>query len=63
LTFLGFMHGEAIGFGQTPTVAVSYLAVAAIFGVCAKFAVPSAVAPPQEATTPVFEHGAAVAGE
>ena len=25
LTFFGFMHGEQIGIGQTPTVAVSYL--------------------------------------
>jgi AGZA family xanthine/uracil permease-like MFS transporter len=45
LTFLGFMHGEAIGFGQTPVVAVSYLAVAAIFVGCAKFAVPSVATP------------------
>ena len=27
MTFFGFMHGERIGIGQTPTVAVSYLAV------------------------------------
>jgi adenine/guanine/hypoxanthine permease len=38
LTFFGFMHGEAIGFGQTPLVAVSYLAVAALLMGCAKFA-------------------------
>jgi AGZA family xanthine/uracil permease-like MFS transporter len=41
LTFLGFMHGEAIGFGQTPVVAISYLAVAVIFVGCARFAVPA----------------------
>jgi AGZA family xanthine/uracil permease-like MFS transporter len=41
LTFLGFMHGEAIGFGQTPLVAVSYLAIAAIFVGCARFALPA----------------------
>jgi AGZA family xanthine/uracil permease-like MFS transporter len=33
LTFFGFMHGEAIGLGVTPTVAVAYLIVAAfIYG-------------------------------
>jgi AGZA family xanthine/uracil permease-like MFS transporter len=41
LTYFGFMHGEAIGFGQTPVVAASYLAVAAILFGCAKFAVPA----------------------
>ena len=29
LTFLGFMHGERIGVGQTPVVAASYLGVSA----------------------------------
>jgi AGZA family xanthine/uracil permease-like MFS transporter len=38
LTFFGFMHGEAIGIGQTPAVAVSYLGVAAVLVGCAKFA-------------------------
>ncbi|MEP7307345.1 MAG: regulator [Acidobacteriota bacterium] len=38
LTFFGFMHGEQIGIGQTPTVAVSYLVIAGIFVACAKFA-------------------------
>jgi AGZA family xanthine/uracil permease-like MFS transporter len=38
LTFFGFMHGEAIGVGRTPLVALSYLAVAAILLGCAKFA-------------------------
>jgi adenine/guanine/hypoxanthine permease len=36
LTFFGFMHGEAIGFGQTPVVALSYLGVAATFFILAK---------------------------
>jgi AGZA family xanthine/uracil permease-like MFS transporter len=36
LTFFGFMHGEAIGIGQTPLVAISYLAVAAFLVGCAK---------------------------
>lgn len=38
LTFFGFMHGEAIGINQTPTVAISYLAVAAFLVGCAKYA-------------------------
>jgi len=38
LTFFGFMHGEQIGIGQTPTVAVSYLVIAGLFMACAKFA-------------------------
>jgi AGZA family xanthine/uracil permease-like MFS transporter len=42
LTFFGFIHGEKIGFGQTPAVAVSYLAVAGVLLYCAKFAIVSA---------------------
>lgn len=38
LTFFGFMHGEAIGIGQTPAVAFAYLAVAGILFGCAKLA-------------------------
>ena len=38
LTFFGFMHGEQIGIGQTPTVAASYLLTAGIFAACARFA-------------------------
>jgi len=38
LSFFGFIHGEAIGVGRSPTVAVSYLAVAAILAACARFA-------------------------
>jgi len=38
LTFFGFMHGEAIGVGQTPVVAVSYLFVGALLVGCGKFA-------------------------
>ena len=41
LTFFGFMHGEAIGIAQTPTVAVSYLAVGGILLACSKLAVTS----------------------
>jgi adenine/guanine/hypoxanthine permease len=37
LTFFGFMHGEAIGIGQSPLVAISYLTVAAFLVGCAKY--------------------------
>ena len=37
LTFFGFIHGEKIGWGQTPIMAVSYLAVAAVLLYCTKF--------------------------
>ncbi|HEX4999401.1 MAG TPA: regulator [Terriglobia bacterium] len=36
MTFFGFMHGERIGIGETPTVAVSYLIIAVVFAACAK---------------------------
>jgi AGZA family xanthine/uracil permease-like MFS transporter len=45
LTFFGFMHGEAIGIGQTPLVAVSYLGVAVVMLGCAKFSAASSPAP------------------
>jgi AGZA family xanthine/uracil permease-like MFS transporter len=45
LTFFGFMHGEAIGIGQTPTVAISYLAVSGILFACAKLSTASSIAP------------------
>jgi AGZA family xanthine/uracil permease-like MFS transporter len=52
LTFFGFMHGEAIGFGVSPVMAVSYLVVSGVLLGCAKFA---KVAPkPAE-----IEHGGA----
>ena len=40
LAFFGFIHGEKIGFGQSPAVALSYLAVAVVLLVCSKFSVP-----------------------
>jgi len=55
LTFFGFMHGERIGIGQTPIVAVSYLMVAVLFAGCAKFAV---VAP--KPAEEIEAHGASV---
>ena len=44
LTFFGFMHSEAIGFGKTPLVAISYLGVALLLAACAKYATASAPA-------------------
>lgn len=46
MTFFGFMHGEAIGIGQTPTVAFAYLAVACVLFGCAKFSVTASETPP-----------------
>jgi AGZA family xanthine/uracil permease-like MFS transporter len=37
-TFFGFIHGEAIGVGSSPAVAVSYLGVAAILFALSKYA-------------------------
>ncbi len=45
LTFFGFMHGNAIGIGQSPLVAISYLAVGAILIGCAKFSKVTTLAP------------------
>jgi len=45
LTFFGFMHGEAIGLGETPVVAVSYLAVGAVLWACARFAATTSTQP------------------
>jgi AGZA family xanthine/uracil permease-like MFS transporter len=39
LTFFGFIHGEGIGIGRSPEVAVAYLAVAFILYACQKYAV------------------------
>ncbi len=36
LTFFGFMHGEAIGFAESPVLAASYLGVAATLFACAR---------------------------
>ena len=52
LTFFGFMHGEAIGIGQTPVVALAYLAVAGGLYGCARQAAvvahPTAVPEPAD---------------
>jgi adenine/guanine/hypoxanthine permease len=65
LTFFGFMHGEAIGVGQTPLVALSYLAVAGILAGCGKFAhiAPAAAHSSPEAAPLDHHHGALEPGE
>jgi AGZA family xanthine/uracil permease-like MFS transporter len=45
LTFFGFIHGEEIGFAQSPVVAIGYLAVAAMLFGFARFAEMSPAAP------------------
>jgi AGZA family xanthine/uracil permease-like MFS transporter len=45
LTFFGFMHGEAIGVGRTPLVAISYLGLAGILLGCAKYSSASTAVP------------------
>jgi adenine/guanine/hypoxanthine permease len=51
LTFFGFMHGEQIGLGQSPVVALGYLGVAGLLGLCAKLG--------SVASEPLGEHLAA----
>jgi AGZA family xanthine/uracil permease-like MFS transporter len=36
LTFFGFMHGPAVGFGVTPMVAAAYLMIAGLFYACTR---------------------------
>ena len=52
LTFLGFMHGEAIGFGVSPWVAASYATVALLLFGCAKLGTVSAPAGTASAAEP-----------
>jgi AGZA family xanthine/uracil permease-like MFS transporter len=40
LTFFGFMHGPAVGFAVTPTLALAYMLVAGLLFVAARGAVP-----------------------
>lgn len=54
MTFFGFMHGEQIGFAQSPIVALSYLVVAGIFLASAKYA---AFAPQPSRESPVHNTG------
>jgi AGZA family xanthine/uracil permease-like MFS transporter len=36
LTFFGFMHGEQIGFAESPQVAAAYAGVAVVLALCAR---------------------------
>ena len=58
LTFFGFMHGEAIGFGQSPGVALGYVCVTAWLLGCAKFASVEASEP--ESTRELAHEGEAL---
>jgi AGZA family xanthine/uracil permease-like MFS transporter len=53
LTFLGFMHGERIGFAESPAVAASYLVVALTLAALAKWA-----PPPPRPPEPAHAHAA-----
>jgi len=57
MTYFGFMHGEEIGVGQSPAVALSYLGVAAVLYGCAKFAT---VSPPAAEHSEAGHHEGAI---
>ncbi len=57
LTFFGFMHGEAVGIGHSPMVAVAYLIVAAVLLTCAKQEVAASSVPEASEPDP-HVHGA-----
>ncbi len=52
MTYFGFMHGERIGVGQSPVVAVSYFIVAFFLFATSKLAVPAPAAAPSPAHEP-----------
>ena len=51
LTFFGFMHSEAIGLAQSPTVAFGYLVVAGMLYGCARLTMSASQ------TAPLSDHG------
>ena len=57
LTFFGFIHGEAIGIGQSLTVSVSYLMVAGLLFWVAKFGTVAAPAPEPRHEAGIDMHG------
>jgi AGZA family xanthine/uracil permease-like MFS transporter len=61
LTFFGLMHGEQIGIGVTPLVAVAYLIVAGVLLGCAKFATAPAPAAAHADEPEEFDHEPALA--
>jgi adenine/guanine/hypoxanthine permease len=64
LTFLGFMHGEAIGVFVSPWVSASYLVVAALLYLCGRLgSVAETSSSETSAEEEVGAHGAPVAAE
>jgi len=57
LTFFGFIHGEAIGIGQSPAVALSYLLVAGLLFYCARYATFSEPVPEPKHERGLDPHG------
>jgi len=45
LTFFGFMHGDRLGIGQSPTLAVSYLIVGGLLLAASRLAIVEKVKP------------------
>jgi AGZA family xanthine/uracil permease-like MFS transporter len=52
LTFFGFMHGEAVGIGVTPSVALAYVAVAAGLFALGKYGTESVAHPEMPLAAP-----------
>jgi adenine/guanine/hypoxanthine permease len=63
LTFFGFIHGEAIGVGQSITVSVSYLLVAGLLFYVSKFGTFAAPEPEHAHETGLDPHGLPAAAE
>ncbi len=57
-TFFGLIHAEALGFGQTPSMVVSYLGIAAVLYACARYA---KVSPREDEASAIHGHGGVVA--
>jgi len=57
LTFFGFMHGERIGVGQSPFVAVAYFIVSGVLYGCARFA----AVPPETVSETAHLHDGPIA--
>ena len=55
MTFFGFMHGEAVGFGVSPGVAAAYGAVAGFLYACARLDLVEAARPPEPAPDPAIQ--------
>lgn len=55
MTFFGFMHGEAVGFGVSPGVAAAYVAVAGFLYACARLDLVEAARPPEPAPDPAIQ--------